>query len=263
MMHGAILDDLQQCQRIASFGPDEEAYPTAQLRPAANRWRSSILTDRRASNAVAPRSTLVASARTEIAEKKALTSERPYRLVFQKPSMLLSTYMHQQRLPSRYVKERGGLTYRSTHKHHLHPSFSPGNPGRCVMRSFPTLQHLWEPGEEKLTPLLAELEELFGDYPANEMLAWILVSAPAVSIAEKASRVRRVRRGGQRLQRSVKNCEMSEGYRGESDTPFSLLDSTTIVLAPLVRLNGVLRLNREVILRGIDTRFLRFTSTIR
>jgi hypothetical protein len=86
----------------------------------------------------------------------------------------------------------------STHKHHRHPSFNPGNPGRCVIRSLPIIHQSCLTSDLKttVTPLLAELEETIRDYCPDKVFSWILIRSPAVSISEKASRVGRVRRGG-------------------------------------------------------------------
>lgn len=95
----------------------------------------------------------------------------------------------------------------STHKHHRQPSFNPGNPGRCVIRSLPVIHQSCLTSDLKttVTPLLAELEETIRDYCPDKVFSWILIRTPAVSISEKASRVGRVRGGREWLKWFIEN----------------------------------------------------------
>jgi hypothetical protein len=116
-------------------------------------------------------------------------------------SILLISYLPTSGPSSTYLGTTAGPSFSeaiiasfhlSTHKHHLHPSFNPWNPGRGVIKSFPASQQLSYLGlsSVKLTFLLAVLQEFVRNYGSDKVFSGILVRAPAVPISEETSGVR-------------------------------------------------------------------------
>ena len=102
----------------------------------------------------------------------------------------------------------------STHKHHLHPSFNPANPGRGVIRSFPIISYALTPAIQRAhTFLLGVLQELVGNDSSDEMTSRILGRSPTIPISKEPSWMRRVGRSGKGLKRFIEN------YSTISSTP--------------------------------------------